>query len=198
MNNLIKKIYLTVMLFIYMSIGICQEVFFDKLLLEKIDEKINVVKEKMICNSIDKNSFEETFPCGDKIDTALFKYIPVVNGSIFFQKIDSTYYQNNFFINEILLYHKREKKIIGSGQIGKKDEIYLTFVNSKHYVSKVPMRYESRLTYLSSKEYSLVSKFLIEEDYFLIYISEIKALCLFNKEGVFIKLIQKKSGSVSN
>jgi hypothetical protein len=187
MKCLVKKI-LFFILSISISEGICQITFPDAFLSQKISETVMGVKDKMTCNLVDTIKFPGVPPCGKEIDTTLFEYIPIINGCISFPNTLSTCH-SNFLIIEVLLFHKKDKKITGSGQIGKKGEIYLSFLNPRQYLPGIPMRYESRINYISSKDYSRVSKLVVEGDGILIYISEIKVLCFFNKEGVFKGLI---------
>jgi protease II len=93
------------------------------------------------------------------LDTTLFKYIPIFHSSL---QMSYTIEKKKIspLISEVLVYEKKEKKIIGSVLTDKNNKYIVSFCKYKNYVGRMPIRPENRLTYIPQKQYGKIEKFI--------------------------------------
>jgi hypothetical protein len=114
-----------------------------------------------------------------KIDTAQFKYIPVINTSI---SLTSNCTPNKLMLSEILLIDKKLNEIVGSFHFGPNGNIP-TCVNQKYFMAFMPPREENRLHYIPQECYTSLTNLIKKEnsDYRLFSVCDTKSSYIIRK-----------------
>ena len=127
----------------------------------EISQHLSEIKMKLYCDTNDFfNDENKTYKVS--IDTTLFRYIPVL-----YLPLQISYSNENNktdkilpIISEVLLYEKKDKKIVGSILTDKNKKHFFGFYKYKNYIGRMPMRREGRLKYLPQKQYNKIEEFI--------------------------------------
>jgi len=127
----------------------------------EISKHLSEIKKKLCC---DTNGLfnEENKIYEVSIDTTLFRYIPILYSPLQISYTNEKYKTDKMLpiISEVLLYEKKDKKIVGSVLTDKNKKYHFDFYKYKNYIGRMPMRCEDRLKYIPQKQYSEIEKFI--------------------------------------
>jgi|AntAceMinimDraft_17_1070374.scaffolds.fasta_scaffold21127_3 hypothetical protein len=131
----------------------------------EISKHLSEIKKKLCCDTNDLyndlfNDENKTYEVS--IDTTLFRYIPILYSPLQISYTNEKYKTNKILpiISEVLLYEKKDKKIVGSILTDKNNKHHFNFYKYKNYIGRMPMRVEDRLIYISPKQYNKIEKFI--------------------------------------
>ena len=147
----------------------------------KVQNEVERIKDKLVCNYFDTLAFKtlDTNIC-HPIDTALFEYIPIIN--TYLQINNRLTNKEEPILSEVLLISKKDKKLVGSVQFGKNNQLYVAFHDFMGYSDAMPIRKENRRDYILPSNYKRISKLISEhKNVFWVYVQELNSLYLIRK-----------------